>query len=357
MAITQLEVKSFRNITHSLINPEIGLNFIFGDNGSGKTSLLEAIFCLGRGKSFRTHKTSKLIQAGKDAFTVVGKIAQHGRNDTVGMERSYQGSQIRISGKAIKTTAELTELLPIAILEPGLHRLIEEGPEYRRKFMDWGVFHVEPGFGNTWKNYRRALDQRNAALRDRWTKKAIMQWDRELAQAAMELHQARQSYLDTLFSTIQDIDFIGEALPGIDFSYQCGWRAENDYGDYLAAQYESDRERGFTQFGPHRADLKIRINGVEAKEVLSRGQQKLLVASLILAQCEQLSHQETSTVVLVDDLPAELDPERRQALLTALVNTRAQVFITGTEMSLFSGEHIAASGVFHVEQGQFEREQ
>ncbi|WP_455218130.1 DNA replication/repair protein RecF [Kaarinaea lacus] len=178
MAIKQLEVQHFRNITLAQINPENRLNFIFGDNGSGKTSLLEAIFCIGRGKSFRTHKTSTLIQAGNESFMVVGKITQHGRTDTIGMERSSQGSQIRISGKAIKTTSELTEQQPIALLEPGLHRLIEEGPEYRRKFVDWGVFHVEPGFGATWKAYRRALDQRNAALRDRWSKTAIDQWNR-----------------------------------------------------------------------------------------------------------------------------------------------------------------------------------
>ena len=352
MAIKQLEIHSFRNLHHVQIEPVNGFNFIFGDNGSGKTSLLETIFCLGRGKSFRTHKTTKLIQAGSDTFTVVGKVTQHGRDYTIGMERSVQGSQIRISGKSIKSTAELTALLPIALLEPGLHRLIEEGPDFRRKFLDWGVFHVEPGFGSIWKTYRRALEQRNAALRDRWAKKAIKQWDKELGQASQELDMARKRYLKTLVSAIQEIDFVYDALPEVEFSYQSGWREGMDYLDYLEAQYESDRERGFTQFGPHRADLRVRTGGVDARDVFSRGQQKLLVATLILAQCQQLAQQDTSAVILVDDLPAELDSDKRQALLKALANTGAQVFVTGTELSLFEGVNFSDSGVFHVEQGQ-----
>lgn len=352
MAIKQLEVNQLRNLNHVTMEPEKGFNFLFGDNGSGKTSILESIYCLGRGKSFRTHKSTKLIQEGSDSFTVVGKAVQHGRETTIGMKRSLQGSQIRISGKSIKTTTELTEWLPIALLEPGLHRLIEEGPDYRRKFLDWGVFHVEPGFGITWKNYRRALEQRNAALRDRWAQKTITQWDRELGQAAIELDQARRRYTRSLLKAIRNIEYVYDALPEVDFTYHCGWKEGVHYPDYLSAQYESDRERGFTQFGPHRADLKIRIGGVEAKDVLSRGQQKLLVATLILAQCQQLSQQDTSTVILVDDLPAELDPDKRQALMQALSKTGAQVFVTGTEMSLFEGADFTDSGVFHVEHGQ-----
>lgn len=337
------------------MEPKEGFNFVFGANGSGKTSLLEAIHCLGRGKSFRTHKTSKLIQAGQEAFTVVGKIHQHGRDKTVGMRRTLQGSQIRISGHAIKSTAELTELVPIALLEPGLHRLIENGPEYRRKFLDWGVFHVEPGFGSIWKTFRRALEQRNAALRDRWQKAALKQWDRELIQAAEDLDSARKCYLNSLRITVESLDYLYEALPEVEFSYQCGWKVGMSYEEYLAAQYESDRERGFTQFGPHRADLRIRIDDVNVQDVLSRGQQKLLVATLILAQCRLLLDKDTSATILVDDLPAELDSEKRLALLKALGDTGAQVFVTGTEKSLFQGAEEVKAGVFHVEQGSIER--
>ena len=141
-----------------------------------ETSLLEAIFCLGRGKSFRNYKTNKLINVESDVFTVVGTVMQHDRQHTVGMQRNRQGSQIRLSGKPIHSLSELTQLQPIALLEPGLHRLVEEGPEHRRKFIDWGVFHVEPAFGLIWRTFRRVLAQRNAALRDRWRSRPLAFW-------------------------------------------------------------------------------------------------------------------------------------------------------------------------------------
>ena len=352
MAILRLEVDGLRNLRKVNIEPRPGFNFIVGDNGSGKTSLLEAIHCLGRGKSFRNHKTNKLIQVGGDVFTVVGKVSQKGRQHTVGLQRSRQGSQIRLSGKPIHSLSELTQLQPIALLEPGLHRLVEEGPEYRRKFMDWGVFHVEPTFGSIWRTFRRALAQRNAALRDRWPRKATEQWDKELVLAAENLDQARSQYLAALKEFIDQKIHGFEGLPKVNISYQRGWKEGLCYPDYLAAQFDSDKERGFTQFGPHRADMRLRVEGLDARDVLSRGQQKLLVATLVLAQCQQMAAQETSTVILVDDLPAELDSDKRKALLDALENTGAQIFVTGTEKALFEGADFSQAGLFHVKQGE-----
>ncbi len=352
MAILKLEVNGLRNLNEVNIEPSKGFNFIIGDNGSGKTSLLEAIHCLGRGKSFRNHKTNKLIQLDGDVFTVVGKIRQIDRDFTVGMQRSRQGSQIRLSGKPIHSLSELTQLQPIALLEPGLHRLVEEGPEYRRKFMDWGVFHVEPTFGSMWRTFRRALAQRNAALRDRWSQKAIKQWDAELVAAAENLDQVRSQYLESLKTFIGQKIRGFDGLPEVDVSYQRGWREGLSYPEYLASQYDSDRERGFTQFGPHRADMRLRVKNLDARDVLSRGQQKLLVATLVLAQCQQMASLDTSTVILVDDLPAELDSDKRKALLDALENTGAQIFVTGTEKGLFEGANFSQAGVFHVEQGR-----
>ena len=351
MAILKLEVNGLRNLNDVNIEPREGFNFILGDNGSGKTSLLEAIHCLGRGKSFRNHKTNKLIQMDSESFTVVGKVFQKGREHTVGMQRNRQGSQIRLSGKPLRSLSELTELQPIALLEPGLHRLVEEGPEYRRKFMDWGVFHVEPAFGPIWRTFRRALAQRNAALRDRWSQKAIKQWDAELVVAAEKLDQTRSQYLESLKTFIGQKISGFEGLPDVEVSYQRGWREGLCYPEYLAAQYDSDKERGFTQFGPHRADMRLRVENLDARDVLSRGQQKLLVATLVLAQCQQMASQDTSTVILVDDLPAELDSDKRKALLEALENTGAQIFVTGTEKVLFKGANFSQAGVFHVEQG------
>ncbi|HHI93074.1 MAG TPA: DNA replication/repair protein RecF [Gammaproteobacteria bacterium] len=351
MAIRSLEVRHFRNLKDIHIKPLPGLNYIIGPNGSGKSSLLEAIHCLGRGKSFRTHKTNRLICEGCSSFTVLGHVQQRGRQFTVGMHRERSKSTIKLAGRLIARSSELTQALPVTVLEPGLHRLIEEGPEYRRKFLDWGVFHVEHGFHHIWNTYRRVLAQRNAALRSGGARASIINWDQELVQTAVQLDQARQRYLTDLMKYVPIYSQKFPDLTAVRITYQRGWREGEAYADYLAAQYVSDKERGFTQFGPHRADLRIRIQGVDAREYLSRGQQKVLVALLVLAQCEQMRMRDTSVVVLVDDLPSELDTEKRNILMQSLTETGAQIFLTGTDRSLFpldNSEH----GMFHVEQGR-----
>jgi len=351
MAICSLEVRDFRNLKDIHIKPLPGLNYIIGPNGSGKSSLLEAIHCLGRGKSFRTHKTNRLICEGCPSFTVLGHIQQHGRQFTLGMQRERGKSTIKLAGQLIARSSELTQALPVAILEPGLHRLIEEGPEYRRKFLDWGVFHVEHSFHQIWSNYRRVLAQRNAALRSGGPRASVVNWDQELVQVAAHLDQARQRYLKSLMEFVPIYSQKFPDLAAVHITYQQGWREGESYADYLAAQYLSDKERGFTQFGPHRADLRIRIQGVDAREYLSRGQQKILVALLVLAQCEQMRMQDTSVVVLVDDLPSELDAEKRSVLVQSLMETGAQTFLTSTDSSLFPLDN-TEHGMFHVEQGR-----
>jgi len=351
MAIQKLEIKNLRNLIDVVLQPTQGLNYIFGPNGSGKTSLLEAIHCLGRGKSFRTHKTNHLINDASSSFTVVGRVQQKSRLLTVGMQRYAGNSQIRLDGHNVARASELTDILPIAVLDPGLHRLMEEGPDLRRRFLDWGVFHVEHTFNGIWNNYRRSLAQRNAALRSGWTQQAIAHWDHELSVAAGQLDQARRTYLNNLLVFVREFLADFPAMADIDIRYQQGWREAVDYQSYLSAQYESDKDRGFTQFGPHRADLRIRIGGVDARDYLSRGQQKVLVANLILAQCRQITSQCIAAVVLVDDLPAELDVDTRARLLQVLRNTEAQIFLTATDPTLFDMRQ-EFDGVFHVEHGQ-----
>ena len=353
MAICLLEINHFRNLKGVCIKPSDKLNYIIGPNGSGKSSLLEAIHCLGRAKSFRTHKTNRLISEGFSSFTVFGQVQQKGRHIAVGMERQRGVSIIRLAGRTVTRASELTEVLPIAVLEPGLHQVIEEGPEHRRKFLDWGVFHVEHGFHNIWTGYRRALAQRNAALRAGWSKSATANWDLELVGFAEQLDQARRRYLLDLQEYIPRYTqkFIDLSL--VQIRYQQGWREGVDYASYLSNQYISDKERGFTQYGPHRADLRIQIKGVDVRDYLSRGQQKTLVACLVLAQCAQMRAQDISPVVLVDDLPSELDVEKRMTLIQALEETGAQVFLTGTSTTLFSLDD-DSQGVFHVEQGRIQ---
>ena len=351
MAIQHLEIHNLRNLSSVSLEPISGLNFIFGPNGSGKTSLLEAIHCLGRGKSFRTHKTNNLIGEGHESFSVIGKILQHGRNSIIGMQRHKGSSEIRLAGKAISRSSQLSEVLPVAILDPGLNRLIDEGPDLRRRFLDWGVFHVKHDFSTVWNTYKRTLSQRNAALRAGWSKSAIAHWDQSLVNAGNQLDKARRDYLSNLMVFVHESLERYPSISDVSITYQQGWRAGSDFSDYLASQLESDRERGFTQFGPHRADIKIKTGGYEARDYLSRGRQKLLVANLILSQCRQITAQNITPVILVDDLPSELDAETRALLIQTLCETNAQIFITATDSDLFILQDLDYQ-MFHVEQGR-----
>ena len=350
MAIRHLQVQHFRNIQQSAVSPSEGFNYIFGINGSGKTSLLEAIYCLSRARSFRTHQTNQLITKGEDHFSVIGKVSQQGRDSTIGIQRRRGNSEIRLAGKPVSKAGDLAAVLPISVLDTSLNTLIEAGPEGRRKFLDWGVFHVEPSFRTTWHRFKRALSQRNAALRAGWSKKAIEQWNQELSLPAMELDRLRRDYLSELTGLVKQTNAGFNGLENIDLAYYQGWSEDSDYMEYLNKHFKSDNERGYTQFGPHRGDLRIQTAKGHAKEILSRGQQKLCVASLVLAQCQQISSLGKQTIILVDDLAAELDEDNRKALLSALRETGSQVFITGTDDFLYQ-DVFSDAKVFHVEQG------
>lgn len=351
MAIRHLQVNHFRNIEQTAVSPCEGFNYIFGVNGSGKTSLLEAIYCLSRARSFRTHQSNQLITKGEDHFSVIGKVSQQGRETTIGIQRQRGHSEIRLGGKSVSKASDLAAILPISILDTSLNTLIEGGPEARRKFLDWGVFHVEPTFRPTWHRFKRALSQRNAALKAAWSRKAIEQWNQEISLPALELDRLRRKYLSELDGLVKGISAGFNGLDSTVLSYYQGWRDEFDYMESLNSYFNSDKERGYTQFGPHRADLRIQTVKGNAKEILSRGQQKLCVASLVLAQCQQISSLGKQAIILVDDLAAELDEDNRQSLLSALRQTGSQVFITGTDDSLYRGV-LSEAKVFHVEQGR-----
>lgn len=352
MAIQRLNLQNFRNIHEITIEPCSGFNYICGANGSGKTSILEAIYCLGRGKSFRTHLSNQVITKGQEKFLVVGRVVRAGREFSIGVQRNKTTIDIRLNGKPVGKAGNLAHEMPLTVLESGLHTIIDGAPEQRRRFLDWGVFHVEREFHSTWQRFRRTLAQRNASIKSGWSKKTIIQWDKELVEVGEKIDQFRKGYLRKLIQTLEPITKSFEGLESITLNYQSGWKRDTPFKDYLFQHIDSDIDRGFTQFGPHRADLRIQTPGGLAKDILSRGQQKLCMASLVLAQCRQLSEQGIQSITLVDDLAAELDTTNRLALIQILIQNGGQVFITGTEGSFFNELDVEDKKMFHVEQGK-----
>ncbi len=359
MGLIQLNVSNLRNITQATLNPHPAFNLITGANGSGKTSLLEAIYFLGRGRSFKTPNSEKLIQHGCGELLISGRICLNEREFQLGVQRANKRTRIRLSGQTITRASQLTDVLPIQIIEPGLHAFFEQGPEVRRRFLEWGVFHVEPRYEQVWRNYRRILQQRNAALKAHWRKAAIAQWDALLVESALVIDAFRQAYVEKVGAFLQAfphqhrIDFMREMA----MNYYPGWKTGADLGEVLASSLDSDLARGFTQSGPHRADLRFRMTGGRGRDVLSRGQQKLFISLLFLAQSILLRELTgKDSLILIDDLAAELDEVSRDTLVNVLLTAGSQVFITATSLEALGGLRDGLPhALFHVEHGNIEQ--
>jgi DNA replication and repair protein RecF len=268
----------------------------------------------------------------------------------LGFEYQAQSTQFRIAGQNVRSRLELAHYLPLLFISPESHALISEGPQQRRKFLNWGVFHVEPRFLSSWRHYQRALKQRNKALSSRGLETA---WDIELARAAEQITQQRRDYIAKLEPYVQQYVQSLANLEKVSLSFAPGWRHDIDYLEALHASLPYDREYGFTRLGPHRADLLLKVGNQPAREFISRGQQKLLVIAMLLAQATLLTREtQLQPVILVDDLASELDVHHRHNLLDALFNLKAQIFLTLTEkQSLVIDENIPIRW-FHVEHGR-----
>jgi len=349
MTLTRLEIDEFRCLERVRLGLDPRYNLFVGPNASGKTSLLEAIFFLGRGRSFRTRRLDRLVRQGQDGFRIVGWVEAQGRTTVLGVGGDRRSTEIRIGGAPATGAGELASHFPPQIIDPEIHKLLEEGPHRRRRFLDWGVFHVEQTFLETWQRYHRVLRQRNAALKPGSDPLAARAWEPELLLAGNRLDELRRTYLEILEPTLADFGRRLLGLP-VSLSYHAGWTAGESLGEALERSGERDRRYGITHVGPHRADVTARVDGHVARERVSRGQQKLLAAALTLAQLAvQEARVPGSGALLLDDPAAELDAGNLGRLLDVVRNLRVQLFVTALRPDL---PGLGTPGaLFHVEHG------
>lgn len=362
MALTELSVTAVRNLLSANLAPSPRINLLHGPNGSGKTSLLEAIHLLGLGRSFRASKPQAIIAYGQPALTIFGRTVQaDGRVLSLGISRHQDGELcIRVDGKTSKTTAPLAMALPLQLINPDSFRLLEGSPRVRRQLIDWGAFHVEPGFLSAWKRLQQALRQRNSWLRHGIiTAESRQSWDRQLCTAANEVDHYRQGYVLALQSVFAAILDELSPIEGLSLGYRRGWDRRRDLSEVLESTLERDRQMGFTHSGPQRADLIIRHHGNPAADTLSRGQQKIVVSALRLAQGRLLNEiGRQDCVFLIDDLPSELDRQNRASLCRVLERMNCQAFITGIDPGALDTDWSPLTPIkrFHVEQGKIHQE-
>jgi DNA replication and repair protein RecF len=355
MQLRRFQAQGFRNLAPTQLALPPGVSLVHGANGSGKTSLLEAIYALATGRSFRSNRLASVVNYDQDTLTLFGEVGYaSGRVSRLGVTRGSQGSAVlKLDGERVGSNRQLAEALPLLLIHPESMNLIMGSPEQRRRFIDWGVFHVEQGYGEASAVFRRVLEHRNAALRQ--GTRDLASWNAQFLQAAGRVHESRMAYLASLAPLLESaLNRLG-GVDKVTLRYQPGWDRRKSLAEALDAQAELDRQSGFTRSGPQRAELRLEVDGRKAAECLSRGQQKVLACALLLAQNERLRvAQGLGALVLVDDLAAELDLTHRQRLATALLDQGGQVLMTAVEPSLVL-EGLARAEevtVFHVEQGQ-----
>jgi DNA replication and repair protein RecF len=364
MQVTRLTVSNLRRFDHVSFAPTAGLNLIIGENGAGKTSLLEALHLMAYGRSFRGRVHEGLIRSGCPAVEVFveWRASYHYKDDAelvghlhkAGLRHAGQGWEGRLDGANVSHLGEFCAALAVVTVEPGSHDLIMGRAEERRRFLDWGLFHVEPDFLPLWRRYARALKQRNALLKSHSAPDELEAWEQEMSNAGERLTQHRQHYLEHLQPQMQAV--LMALLPAAvcsTLNFQPGWRREEfSLADALLLARDRDLAAGFTSVGPHRADWRIEHAGIPGRTALSRGQAKLTAMSALLAQAEHHARLRGDwPIVALDDLASELDQAHQRRVLERLLASGAQVLVTGTEIPAVLWEFRADVSVFHVEQG------
>ncbi|MFC0322306.1 DNA replication/repair protein RecF [Gallibacterium melopsittaci] len=354
MALSQLNIQHFRNLKAVSLALNSGFNFLIGHNGSGKTSLLEAIYFLGHGRSFKSSVISRVIQYEQTAFTLYAKIEDQQASWSVGLQKTRQGeSTIRINGEDGNKISDLAHLLPMQLITPEGLTLINGGPSYRRAFLDWGLFHLEPNFHQLWSMMNRLLKQRNAALQQVNEYAQIKIWDQQLQQIAHQISTWREQYAETLKAEIEATCRLFLPEVEIDTQFYQGWTKDQDYAEVLAANFQRDQAVGYTMSGPQRADFKFKANGLPAEDILSRGQLKLLMCALRLAQGEHLMReQQRRCIFLIDDFASELDPNKRALLAQRLKESQSQVIITAITPEQLQQPHWQEGATFYLQNGE-----
>ena len=348
MAIRQLSLTDFRNLKSTTLECDPRLNLVSGDNGSGKTSLLEAIYVLCQARSFRSHQLAQCINHDKNGFLLFGRFDGF----KSGLSKSGSKLEIRLDGETLKRRSDLVKKAPVNIVNADSFVLVDGSPVRRRAFLDWCLFHVEPSYAETWREFQHALRQRNRLLKSRQDLHLLDYWDRHLLEPSARLYEMRREYTGKLRRIIvEEFDTLLQGLQ-LQLEYRKGWPQNESLEISLKANRQRDIRSGYTGVGIQRDDLMLTTNGRQVGEVLSRGQSKRVCLALFLAALELVnSDRQKRVILLIDDLHSELDSRAQKQVYRQLAEMDLQLFISNIDGALPSGIEAKEFKGFHVEHG------
>lgn len=358
MRLLSFELHNVRSIAHANLSFSKGLNIIQGVNGSGKTTLLEALYHLSTGNSFKSREAKKIIRMGEDFLSVRGELSSF---STLAIQKftSNKTPIVKVNGDVVRSASELARCLPMQIIHEGIFDILNSGSMVRRRFLDWGLFHVEPSYHQLLSAYNHALTQKNALLKSPYQEKGLLDgWDHLLAEYGGSIHQYRAAYFSKLLPVFYNV--LDEIKPelSLDITYVHGWGQSIENFDKttlmkaLIEARERDLQQKYSSKGAHKADIKFYFNKALAKENLSRGQQKIALIALMMAQAKLISEE---CLFLLDDLSAELDVQSIESICNYFNEQQHQVVITtlDTAAPLFKS---FASESFTIHDGKVSRE-
>ena len=358
MPIRRLRIQHLRNVEFADILLGEGFNCFVGANGAGKTTVLESVYLVGRGRSFRSPSLDTLIRHDSDKLSVFVDIESRATVDSILVSKLRRHPlAVEINGQQTSKLSEAASRLPLQLLTPEVSDLIFAGPAERRRYLDWGLFHVEHRYHALARDYSRALKQRNAWLRDAHKEGlgTLDPWAEVLQALAIEVDALRRAYCIELFEVIERTAKSLEIGIEPELTYKRGWTAleSASFSELLQESTVGDVKFGSTRIGPHRADIDVKCGGHAADHTLSRGQAKLVAIAMKVAQVEFLQRKTgRQSTVLFDELIAELDYQRTDKVLEVLSRLGCQVIISSVELpDAIKGSIGNRARLFHVKQG------
>lgn len=353
MRLVHISLGGLRVFAGADFSPGSGLSWLCGDNGAGKTSVLEALYALGHARSFRCAHFDSALRSGDDEAVVFTEwVTADGEVSRIGCAKQRGGGwRYRVDGVSVPRALDLAGRAPMLCFEPGAHAIVTGPAERRRRLTDWGLFHVERAPPVLWSEWQRASKQRNEALRAR-DRQALDAFDAVLAQRGERLNAARSDFVAVwLADASRTLAWLSPDLSDVEFSFRRGWgRSHASLMDALRSQRESDLQLGFTGSGPHRSDIAMRWQGADARERVSRGQSKVIALALVLSLARLYAERHGRwPLLLLDDLCSELDQRHASSVLGALREAGAQALITGVSRPEWAAD--PADALFHVERG------
>ena len=353
MHLCDFNISNLRCISQTSVELDKGINLIIGENGSGKTSFLEGIYLLATGKSFSAVKRRDLIRDGTCRMGVAGVfVSSFGLESKIKLEKSYSETNYTLQGQSVRKTSDVAAKIPILVGNSRAADLLTDSPKARRDLLDRTAFHVKPSFLSIWQELRRALAQRNNVLKSGYSSNQLCYWDKLVSEKSNEMDAYRKEIVDKVnyFLTKSTLK---EELGDVSFDYYSGWDTNYPLLQHLTSNRESESRIGYTLYGAHRADLRIRVAGKSGAKRLSKGQLKSVAFESIIALHEYISENgPAKPIFLVDDLSAELDNVKQRRLIGKILRLSGQKVLSSIQPDIMEFLDNEGHKVFHVKQGK-----